>query len=120
MADNCRSGLRYFGYFGISIIGYLKFMSKVLSLLTPAINFVKLNFATIIVVLASGIVLYVGYWITSYSLRKLKPDVLSYYPFDKFFPKSGKWSVTYFIITIILLGALAFFVTKGGFYMGPA
>ena len=94
-------------------------MNKITSLITPSIDFVKTNFEKIIVILLSLIVLYLGYWITSYSLRKLKSEVFSYYPFDKFFPRSGHWSVVYFLITIALLGALVYFITKGGFYLGP-
>lgn len=95
-------------------------MDKIILLLTPGINFVKLNLSKIIFILVSVVVFYFAYWITSYSLRKLKPEVISYYPFDKFFPKSGKWSVVYFLITIILLGALVYVIVKGGFYLAPA
>lgn len=95
-------------------------MDKIILLLTPGINFVKLNLNKIIFILVSVVVFYFAYWITSYSLRKLKPEVISYYPFDKFFPKSGKWSVVYFLITIILLGALVYVIVKGGFYLAPA
>ena len=52
--------------------------------------------------------------------QKLKPEIISYYPFDKFFPKSGRWSAIYFLITLILLGTLVYFFTKGGFYLAPA
>lgn len=62
----------------------------------------------------------VGYIATTRSLKKLKSDVFSYYPFDKFFPKSGRWSVIYFLITIILLAALVVAIIKGGFYLAPA
>lgn len=95
-------------------------MDKIILLLTPGINFVKLNLDKIIFILVSVVVFYLAYWVTSYSLRKLKPEVISYYPFDKFFPKSGKWSVVYFLITIILLGALVYVIVKGGFYLAPA
>ena len=95
-------------------------MDKIIILLTPGINFVKLNLDRIVFILVSAAVFYFAYWVTSYSLRRLKPEVISYYPFDKFFPKSGKWSVIYFIITIILLGILVYAIIKGGFYLGPA
>jgi len=95
-------------------------VNKFISLLTPSIDFVKNNFEKIILIIGSVIVLYFAYWITSYSLKKLKPEVFSYYPFNKFFPKSGHWSVVYFLITIILLGLLVYIITKGGFYLSPA
>ena len=95
-------------------------MDKIILLLTPGINFVKINLDKIVFILVSVTVFYFAYWVTSYSLRKLKPEVISYYPFDKFFPKSGKWSVVYFLITIILLGGLVYVIVKGGFYLAPA
>lgn len=95
-------------------------MNKLITLLTPSLDFLKANLDKIIIILISVFVLSFGYYITSYSLNKLKPEVISYYPFDKFFPKSGRWSVVYFLITIILLGALVFIIIKGGFYLSPA
>ena len=95
-------------------------MNKFIFLLTPGIDFVKTNFEKIILITGSVLVLYLAYWTTSYSLKKLKPEVFSYYPFNKFFPKSGHWSVVYFLITIILLGLLVYLITKGGFYLAPA
>jgi len=95
-------------------------VNKFIFLLTPSIDFVKTNFEKIILITGSVIVLYFAYWITSYSLKKLKPEVFSYYPFNKFFPKSGHWSVIYFLITIILLGLLVYIIAKGGFYLAPA
>ena len=95
-------------------------MNKIITLLTPSIDFVKTNFPKIIFALVSVIVLYLAYWLTTYTLKKLKPEVFSYYPFDKFFPKSGRWSVSYFLITILILGVLVYIIIKGGFYLGPA
>ena len=95
-------------------------MNKFTFLLTPSIDFVKTNFEKIILIMGAVLVLCFAYWITSYSLKKLKPEVFSYYPFNKFFPKSGHWSVVYFLITIILLGLLVYLITKGGFYLAPA
>lgn len=93
---------------------------KIISLITPSIEFVKINFVKIIFVLGGIGAFLLAYAITTSSLEKLKPETISYYPFDKFFPKSGKWSVIYFIITIILLGILVYAIIKGGFYLGPA
>lgn len=93
---------------------------KIILLITPSIQFIKENAAKIIFAIGGVGVFLFAYWITTTSLEKLKPDIISYYPFDKFFPKSGRWSVVYFIITIILLGILVYAIIKGGFYVGPA
>jgi hypothetical protein len=95
-------------------------VDKIISLLTPSLDFIKTNFGKIAVFFFSALGLYLGYLITTYSLSRLKSEVISYYPFDKFFPKSGRWSVVYFIITIGLLGLLIFIITRGGFYLAPA
>jgi TRAP-type C4-dicarboxylate transport system permease small subunit len=95
-------------------------VNKILSLISPSIDFVKTNIEKIILVFVSILVFYFGFWMTLYSLRKLKSETVSYYPFDKIFPKSGHWSVIYFLITIALLGLLVYIITKGGFYLAPA
>jgi hypothetical protein len=95
-------------------------VNRIIPFLTPEVDFVKTNFELIILALVLASVFFLGYWITAYSLKKLKPDFFSYYPFDKFFPKSGSWSIIYFIITIILLTLLVFVIAKGGFYLAPA
>jgi hypothetical protein len=89
-------------------------------LFIPAFNFIKLNYQIIIFTIIIASFFYLGFWITTLSLKKLKVGVFSYYPFDRFFPQSGKWSVLYFLITTILLGVLVYFLSKGGFYMAPA
>lgn len=95
-------------------------MNKINNLLRPSLEFVKSNLGTIAVVVISAGVFFLGYYVTVYSLGKLKPRIVSYYPFDKFFPKSGRWSVIYFLITVLLLGALVYVIIKGGFYLAPA
>ncbi len=95
-------------------------MNKIILLITPGIDFVKANIEKIILIAVFLLIFYFGYWLTSYSLKKLKYEVISYYPFDKFFPKSGSWSVAYFVVVIILLVLLAYVITKGGFYPAPA
>lgn len=95
-------------------------MNKIISLLTPGVDFVKANLGKITFIVISITVFYFSYWITTYSLKKLKPEIYSYYPFDKFFPKSGRWSVFYFLITIIFLGILVYALIRGGFYLAPA
>ncbi len=64
-----------------------------------------------------GIILfaYLVYAITMRSLRNLKTEILSTYPFDLFIPKNGVWSVGYFMIMIIFLGLLIVFFVKGRF-----
>jgi hypothetical protein len=93
---------------------------KIILLITPGFDFVKVNAVKIVFALGGVGAFLLAYTITTSSLEKLKPEIISYYPFDKFFPKSGKWSVIYFIITIILLGILVYAIIKGGFYFGPA
>lgn len=95
-------------------------MNKITNFLEPGIEFIRTNLDTIVVVLVSAGIFFLGYYVTVYSLGKLKPKIVSYYPFDKFFPKSGRWSVVYFLITVILLGALVYIIIRGGFYLAPA
>ncbi|EKE13100.1 MAG: hypothetical protein ACD_13C00093G0014 [uncultured bacterium] len=95
-------------------------MNKIISSITPGIDFIRTNYVDIIFVIGFLIVFFFAYWITTYSLKRLKPEIFSYYPFDKFFPKSGKWSVIYFLIMILFLGALVYVIVKGGFYLAPA
>jgi multisubunit Na+/H+ antiporter MnhB subunit len=95
-------------------------MGFIISLLTPAINFVRTNFSQILAALIIGLVTTLAFYITVNSLRKMKSEIFSYYPFDRFFPASGKWSLIYFFITVIFLGGLIFFFAKGGFYLSPA
>lgn len=95
-------------------------MNKLIELSKHITNFVNSNFSIIILVLVLILVIYLGYKLTFYTLGKLKSENFSYYPFDKFFPKSGKWSVTYFLVTIFILGILVFLILKGNFRFGPA
>jgi len=78
------------------------------------------NRVAIISILIVIIIFYLGFTITSLSLKKLKVKVFSYYPFDRFFPQSGRWSVVYFIITIALLGIIIYLLARGNFYLAPA
>jgi hypothetical protein len=95
-------------------------MGAITSLLTPAIDFVRLNFYKIIATLVISFVTFLAFYVTVFSIRKMKPAVFSYYPFDRFFPGSGKWSILYFLIMIVFLAGLIYFLAKGGFYLGPA
>ncbi len=95
-------------------------MGFIISLITPALNFFKANFYQIVVALLVGVATYLAFYITITTLRKMKSEVLAYYPFDRFFPQSGKWSVFYFLSVVIFVGGLVYFLAKGGFYLGPA
>ncbi|MGA3291704.1 MAG: hypothetical protein ABSC49_00990 [Candidatus Microgenomates bacterium] len=95
-------------------------MSILNLLLSPTLNFVKTNIRGIVAALAAILIFCFGFWVTTLSLKKLKVKVFAYYPFGQFFPQSGSWSVLYFLITIILLGVLIYFLSKGGFYLAPA
>lgn len=87
-------------------------MAKIISLITPLLNFVKNNFVNILIGIAIIAVVYGVYYLTTTSIKKLKMEVLPYYPFDRFSPGSKKWSVLYFIILVIFIAALAFFLAK--------
>lgn len=95
-------------------------MGLIISLFTPVLNFLRTNFNQIIGALVIGLVTTLAFYITVNSLRKMKSEIFSYYPFDRFFPASGKWSLIYFFIMVAFLGGLIYFLTKGGFYLSPA
>lgn len=95
-------------------------MASIFSLFTPALNSIRANLYQIIVALVIGLVVSLAFYITIATLRKMKSEVFSYYPFDRFFPQSGRWSVLYFLILVVFLGGLVYFLAKGGFYFGPA
>lgn len=95
-------------------------MAALISAITQVSDFLHVNLFKITVGLGITAVTVLAFYITIFTLKKLKSEVLSYYPFDRFFPQSGKWSVLYFLIVILFLGALAYFLAKGGFYLSPA
>ncbi|MCX6703884.1 MAG: hypothetical protein NTZ07_00350 [Candidatus Woesebacteria bacterium] len=95
-------------------------MGFLISLLTPTLDLIRTNFYQIIAALVIGFVTSLAFFITISSLRKMKSEIFSYYPFDRFFPGSGRWSILYFLIMVIFLGGLIYFLAKGGFYLGPA
>lgn len=88
-------------------------MNDIISSLSPAVSFISTNLDIVIAIIVTILIFVIGYRITAYSLKKLKPDFFSYYPFDKFYPKSGKWSISYFVITILLLAILIFIIVRG-------
>lgn len=89
-------------------------------LIIPVINFVKANYVVIIVIIVLVAIFYIVFYLTTNSLRKLKTEIFSNYPFDIFFPHSGEWSIGYFLIVILFLGLLMYFMIKGRLYLGPA
>jgi hypothetical protein len=95
-------------------------MERIFIFITPALEFVRANTYQIVVAIGIGFVASLALYITAATLRKMKSDVFSYYPFDRFFPQSGHWSVLYFLILVVFLGGLIYFLAKGGFYFGPA
>lgn len=92
-----------------------------LSYLTSStLIFLKDNYVKIIILLVVIAIFYSIYFLTAVSLKKLKTDIFSSYPFDLFFPAGGSWSIGYFILAIFALGLLAYFMLQGKFLVGPA
>lgn len=89
-------------------------------MLNLALNFIKLNYIKVLVSIALSLVFYFVFYLTTLSLKKLKLEAFSSYPFDTFFPQGGNWSVGYFLIAILLFGVLIFLLLNGGFYASPA
>jgi len=95
-------------------------MGFLISKLTPVLDFIRANFYQIIAALVTGFITFLVLYLTVSSLKKMKSEIFSYYPFDRFFPQSGSWSIFYFLLMIIFLGGLVYFLAKGGFYLSPA
>lgn len=95
-------------------------MSSLTLFINLIFGFILTNIYRIIVgVILTGISA-AAFYITLTSIKKLKIGILPYYPFDKFIPQAGQWSVLYFLIIIVLIGALIFLLSRGGFYPVPA
>ena len=90
------------------------------SFITPVFDFIKINFIEIIATIISAVFFYAVYRFMATSLKKLRTEIFSSYPFDLFFPASGGWSIGYFLLVIIFLGLLIIFMVKGNFVAGPA
>lgn len=84
------------------------------------ISFLETNYIKIIVALVLTFILYLIFYLSTKSLKKLKIEVFSSYPFGLFFPQGGTWSIGYFLIVILLLGLLVFFGFEGKLFLGPA
>lgn len=95
-------------------------MGSLSSFINLVFGFVLTNDYKIIVGLVLVAITAASFYVTLLSIKKLKIEVFPYYPFDKFFPESGSWSVLYFLIIILLLGTLIFLISRGGFYLAPA
>ena len=78
-------------------------------------NYQQIVLAVIIFVCASASLLF-----TIYSLRSLKEDIFSYYPFDRFYPGSQSWSIWYFLAVVAFLLIIIYLASRGGFYHLPA
>ena len=95
-------------------------MTIIIALLDTAFGFIRDNLFKIIVILGVSTFTVLAFKITVSSLKKLKFEVLPYYPFDRYSPQSQKWSLLYFFIVTFFLGTLIFLLTKGNFNFGPA
>jgi uncharacterized membrane protein YozB (DUF420 family) len=95
-------------------------MGFLISKLTPVLDFIRVNFYQIIAALVTGFITFLVLYLTVSSLKKMKSEIFSYYPFGRFFPQSGRWSVLYFLVMVVFLGGLIYFLAKGGFFLGPA
>lgn len=83
--------------------------------ITPVLIFFKENYVPILAIILTLIVADIIYIVTTKSLKSLKTEILSNYPFDLFFPKGGSWSLKYFFIILLSLVLVVFFLTKGKF-----
>jgi len=95
-------------------------MKDLISLITTTGSFLRENSLKIIVALIITAFTVLAFNITIITLRKLKFEVLPYYPFDRFSPQSAKWSLLYFFTVVLFLGALAYLLIRGNFSFGPA
>ncbi|HKC05168.1 MAG TPA: hypothetical protein VKC54_04850 [Patescibacteria group bacterium] len=89
-------------------------------LLNLSISFIRENYVKILLALGLSFLFYLIFYVTTFSLKKLKLEAFSSYPFDTFFPQGGSWSVGYFLIVILLFGVLIFLLLNGNFYSSPA
>jgi hypothetical protein len=87
-------------------------MAKIISFISPVLNFFRNNFINIMVGIAIVTLVFGVFYFTTLSIKKLKMEVLTYYPFDRFSPGSKKWSILYFLILVVFLAGLAFFLAK--------
>ncbi len=90
------------------------------TLLAPTLGFIQANYIKIIIIAVLSTLFYLTYYLTSGSVKKLKTEILPFYPFDIFLPQGGGWSIGYFLIVIVVLSLLIYFMVKGNFYLQPA
>lgn len=95
-------------------------MESLTTFIKNALAFVEVNIFKIILVIVLVIIFAFSFYLTAKSLKKLKPEILSYYPFDRFFPQSSGWSIGYFLIIILFLALLLIFLVRGEFYLRPS
>ena len=90
------------------------------SIITSLSAFLKENYMKIAIAIVITAVFYLIYYLSTFSLKKLKIGVFASYPFALFFPEGGTWSIGYFLIIIVLLGIIVFLGFRGQLYLGPA
>jgi hypothetical protein len=88
--------------------------------LKSTIQFFQENHVKILAGIGVILMWYFTYKLTTGSLKKLKPEILTTYPFDLIFPQGGKWSIGYFLLIVIFLAAIVYLLVKGNFYFAPA
>ena len=78
------------------------------------------NLLKIAAALIITLVFYLIFYLSTASLKKLKTDIFSSYPFGLFFPEASTWSIGYFLLAILGFGILIYFMLQGKFLAGPA
>lgn len=64
------------------------------------------------VLIGGGALVFLGiltFFAIKWSLERLGTSVISYYPFDVYYPTSGRWTTVLFLLILLLLGLVIFF-----------
>lgn len=83
------------------------------------ITFFVNNYIRIFVAIGLLSTFFMLFYFVTGTLKGLEKKSYSSYPFDSYIPRSGTWSVGYFIAAILLLGILIYLLMSGGFYLKP-
>ena len=75
----------------------------------------QMALASILLLLTSVVV-----FIAKKSLEKLDTNIEPYYDFNVFFPKSGVWSVVFYLVVILSLTLIIFISIKAQVALTPA
>ncbi len=70
-----------------------------------------------LLLIVSGIA---SFFLIKTSIERLDTSLVSYYPFDVYFPSSGKWSTLFFIILVALFMVIVFFFARLNLRLMPA